>query len=134
MLSTCETQVYIADQSGAWILLDGYVGGLSLGITSSAVQLDGDVDGIPKFIKGNSAGTTSAIAIRTIAGDEGQNLILRLCSHDDDGLGFVKIVKPQGGAFTANGIFLSAVGNVWDGQAYQGYTVTFTQIDPEIEI
>lgn len=132
MISTIGTSIYISERGGDWVKLEGYAGGLSLGISTNALPLDGYSDGLPRFTKGNSNGMSSAIAFRNVDGDPGQELLRYMSGLNHDGIGSVKIVKPQGGTIIAEGIFLGSVGNAWDGVSYQGHTVTFNQVEPEI--
>lgn len=133
MHTTNLIKVYISDRIGSWVLLNGYAGGLNLGVTVETVQREGDSDGMTRFFKGNRAGAQSQIAVYTIEGDPGQELARFLAGDDSDGFGSIKIELPQGGSIAAEGLFHGVTRNPFDPDNYQGFLFNFTQNEPESE-
>lgn len=131
METTNGIKVYVSRCGTEWHQLNGYAGGLQLGMSSSMSETDTDPDGVSRGVKGNSAGPSSQLSFREIAGDAGQEIALLLGSHDHDGAGFVRTVRPSGVTTTAEGLFLSAMPNPYDPGVYIGYTVAFTQTEKE---
>ena len=85
-----------------------------------------------RFIKGNSNGAVSQIAVRLIEDNAGQVLIRELAEFDDNGLGGVRIEYPQGLIVEADGLFHGLIENPVNGDTYQGFIVSFTQNEVEV--
>ena len=132
MLTNTGVTVYVRRNGGSWILLKGYVGGLTLGMVSENIVRDGDDDGITRYLKGGSNGSQSQISVRLIASDAGEALIREMCEFDDNGLGGVRIDYPQGLSLAADGLFQGLIENVVDPDTYQGFAVSFTQNEVEV--
>ena len=131
MLTTTTSTVYVRREGGPWVLLKGYVGGISLGMTSEKIQDDGTDDGIARFFKGSSGGAESQINVRLLEGDKGQELLRELASPHSDGMGGVRVDYPQGLSVVADGLFHGLTEQIVDPDIYQGFSVPFTQNEPE---
>jgi len=132
MSANAGSTIKVRRTGGSWVVLAGYAGGLGLGVTSESLARDGDDDGMLRFIKGNSNGAVSQIAVRLIEDNAGQVLIRELAEFDDNGLGGVRIEYPQGLIVEADGLFHGLIENPVNGDTYQGFIVSFTQNEVEV--
>ena len=129
----CGTLVYVSRDGYSFVQLNGYSGGLQFGMSDSLSDLNEDDDGIIRRIKTTAQGIESAISVRRIVGDDGQDLVRQLCPIDDEGHGFMRAVYPDGRTLTAFGLFHSRNENPVEGGQAQGFTFSFAQQEATIE-
>ena len=129
----CGTLVYVSIDGYSFVQLNGYSGGLQFGMSDSLSDLNEDDDGIIRRIKTTAQGIESAISVRRIVGDDGQDLVRQLCPIDDEGHGFMRAVYPDGRTLIAFGLFHSRNENPVEGGQAQGFTFSFAQQEATIE-
>jgi len=129
----CGALVYVSRDATSFVLLRGYSGGLQFGMSDTLVDMNKDDDGIIRRLKATTQGVESAISVRRIIDDEGQELVKELCPIGDEGYGYIKAVYPDGRTLMAFGIYHSRNENPVEGGQAQGFTFSFAQQEPTIE-